>query len=214
MRNQAPLAFFAVEARVDRCRAAAGCGSPVCGKHAVGKPVHQIGRSHALLVVGEAPSAVGWWLTARAFHERTPCGPVVLSRTGRNLERCLAVLGLRVEDVFYVEAVKCRPARARSWRPDERTRRQCRSLLEQQILALKPRVVLALGSAATMSCLEIAGACAGNAPRMADLVGSVVTWRAVWGECAIVPLYHPSSANNGRWPRNVNILAAVRQQLT
>lgn len=117
---------------INRCRQRAGCGNPPCGRHAVGKPTHQIGDQGGILVVGEAPAADGWWRTGRAFYREASSGRLELSRTGVNLNRCLAVLGSTIDRVGFVEAVKCRPSSA-AWRPGERVRQQVPPFLTRSL---------------------------------------------------------------------------------
>ena len=190
--------------RIDLCRRRQGCGDPDCGPHAVGRPTHQVGADRGILVVGEAPAADGWWLTGRAFYRRSSSGRLELSRTGANLNRCLAVLGTRIERVGFVEAVRCRPSTNDPWHPGERVRQICRQFLLEHLLAVRPRLVLPLGLVATASCMKVT---VGWRPATLDAIAGVpVEWAAPWGLCWIVPLYHPSPANAGRWPWNVQHL--------
>jgi uracil-DNA glycosylase family 4 len=184
---------------VNECRQSQGCGAPPCGQHAVGKPTHQSAVGPPILVVGEAPAADGWWVTGRAFYRRTTDG-VVLSRTGVNLNDCLAVLGTTIEDVGFIEAVRCRPDEPGPWHPGESVRRRCRPFLERHLRLTEPRLILPLGLTATTSCLEVAFA--HRPASLQAVVGTSWEWAAPWGCCWIVPLYHPSPANGARWQRN------------
>jgi uracil-DNA glycosylase family 4 len=197
-----PLDIIAAE--INQCRLRQGCGHPPCGKHAVGKPTHQQRRKSSILVVGEAPGPDSWWRTHRAFHRLTASGDISLSRTGVNLDHCLAVLGTSISRVNFVEAVRCRPDAPQPWHPIERVRRRCRPFLHAHLLATQPRLVLPLGVVATASCLEVT---LGQRPgRFAAVAGMISEWSAPWGACWILPLYHPSPANGGRWPQNIAFL--------
>ena len=153
-----------------------------------------------ILVVGEAPAADGWSVTGRPFYRRTAAGALVLSATGVNLNDCLAVLGTAIEDVGFVEAVRCRPETPGPWHPGEPERRQCRRFLERHLVATEPRLVLPLGLTATASCMEMAFAL--RPSTMEAVVGKPSEWPAPWGSCWILPLYHPSPANGVRWRHN------------
>src|SRR5262245_34915779 len=96
---------------IDQCRASGGCGFPPCGPHAVGKPAHQSDDGGGIMVVGESPAPDGWWATGRAFYRPIAGGGTVLSRTGANLNDCLAALHATVDTIDFVEAVKCRDDR-------------------------------------------------------------------------------------------------------
>src|SRR5262249_28526206 len=87
--------------RVERCRLQQECGADVCGIHAVGKPTHQLGAKGDILVVGEAPGPHGWWLSGRAFYSATADARLTLSQTGINLNACLEMLDVRIEDVGF-----------------------------------------------------------------------------------------------------------------
>jgi uracil-DNA glycosylase family 4 len=125
----------------------------------------------------------------------------VLSRTGVNLNACLAVLGTTIDEVGFIEAVRCRPDRAGSWHPAAPVRRRCRPFLDKHLLLTEPRLILPLGLTATASCMEVAF---GRTPATLEaVVGMPQEWPAPWGPCCILPLYHPS-------PRTVRAGAATR----
>lgn len=201
-----PDGLDALTQAIDRCRAEGGCGSPHCGIHAVGKPTHQKAEGSSILVVGEAPAVSGWWITGRAFYLRTPGGALELSRTGHNLNECLAALNAKVETVGFVEAVRCRPSNSARWRPSDRVRRKCLPFLAEHLRLTQPRLILPMGQAAAASCLEIAfGA---PSAKLEDVAGKVHFWHSTWGQSWIIPLYHPSPANSARWPKNMAFLTS------
>jgi uracil-DNA glycosylase family 4 len=171
---------------INQCRQREGCGYPPCGGHAVGKPTHQPAAGRPILVVGEAPAADGWWVTGRAFYRRTAAGGLVLSRTGVNLNDCLAVLGTAIGEVGFVEAVRCRPDPSGAWHPGESVGRRCRPFLERHLLVTQPRLVLPLGLTAAASCLE--AAFARRPATLEAVVGTSWEWLAPWGPCWILPL--------------------------
>jgi uracil-DNA glycosylase family 4 len=193
-----------IAAEINQCRLRQGCGHPPCGNHAVGKPTHQQRENSSILVVGEAPGPDSWWRTHRAFYRTTASGDCGLSRTGMNLDRCLAVLGTSISRVNFVEAVRCRPDDQEPWHPTEKVRRRCRAFLHAHLLATRPRLVLPLGVVATASCLEVT--LRQRPGSFAAVAGVISEWAAPWGACWLLPLYHPSPANGGRWPRNMGFL--------
>jgi uracil-DNA glycosylase family 4 len=165
-----------------------------------------VARGSRILVVGEAPAASGWWVTGRAFYRRTPDGALSLSRTGANLNECLAALNANLESVGFVEAVRCRPSSSASWRPSDRVRRKCLPFLAEHFRLTQPLFILPIGQVAAASCLEIAF---GTAPaKLEDVVGKAASWQSPWGQAWVLPLYHPSPASNSRWPQNKEFLAS------
>lgn len=92
------------------------------------------------LVVGEAPGA-----------EEDRQGEPFVGRAGRLLDAMLLAIGLRREEVFIANVLKCRPPDNRNPAPDEVA--QCLPYLERQIALLKPSIMLAVGSVAAQNLL-------------------------------------------------------------
>lgn len=85
-----------------------------------------------VMLVGEAPGR-NEDETGRPF-----CGAA-----GKNLDLALASAGLQRSGVFVTSIVKCRPPENRDPTPTEKE--ACRPYLLEQIEALRPRVLVALG---------------------------------------------------------------------
>jgi len=88
--------------------------------------------SPQIVFVGEGPGAA---------EDRQ--GRPFVGRSGRFLDGMIEGIGLRREDVFITNVVKCRPPDNRDPRPDEIA--ACSDYLERQIELLTPRVVVTLG---------------------------------------------------------------------
>lgn len=88
--------------------------------------------SPQIVFVGEGPGAA---------EDRL--GRPFVGRSGRFLDGMIESIGLRREDVFITNVVKCRPPDNRDPRPDEIA--ACSDYLEKQIELLAPRVVVTLG---------------------------------------------------------------------
>ncbi len=89
-----------------------------------------------LFVIGEAPG----------FQEDQQGEPFV-GPAGQMLDRMLEnVLGLERAQVYITNVVKCRPPKNRNPHPDEVE--SCRPFLEGQLRAIRPKVILLLGSVA------------------------------------------------------------------
>ena len=85
-----------------------------------------------IMFIGEAP---GW-------HEDQQGRPFV-GPAGQFLEQLLASIGLRRNQVFIANVIKCRPPGNRDPLPDEIL--ACRHWLEQQIELIKPKIIVTLG---------------------------------------------------------------------
>jgi DNA polymerase len=98
-----------------------------------------------LMVVGEGPG-----------ETEDKLGRPFVGRAGELLDKMLLAIGLRREDVYICNTVKCRPTLDTGTRlanraptPDEM--RNCRPYLDEQIEIIRPRVILALGAPAAKS---------------------------------------------------------------
>ena len=85
-----------------------------------------------LLFIGEAP---GW-------HEDQQGRPFV-GPAGHFLDDLLRSIGLRREDVYIANVIKCRPPSNRDPLPDEM--KACRKWLDRQIELIRPKVIVTLG---------------------------------------------------------------------
>lgn len=85
-----------------------------------------------LLFIGEGPG----------FYENEQGRPFV-GQAGKFLEELLHKMGLKREDVFITNVVKCRPPGNRDPQDEELT--ACRDFLERQIKVIRPRIIITLG---------------------------------------------------------------------
>ena len=125
-------ALGAEAATCRRCRLCEGRRSVVFGE---GSP------SPRLMVIGEAPGA-----------DEDASGRPFVGKAGQLLTRMLASIGLRREDVYIANVLKCRPPGNRPPQPDEVA--ACRPYLREQAAILKPELVLVLGNHAAHAVLE------------------------------------------------------------
>lgn len=94
-----------------------------------------------IMFVGEAPGA----------DEDTQGRPFV-GRAGQLLDKIIAACGLKREDVFIANILKCRPPENREPRPDEII--NCLPYLQRQIELIDPDVIVALGAHAAKTLLN------------------------------------------------------------
>ena len=86
----------------------------------------------AIMFIGEAP---GW-------HEDQQGRPFV-GPAGQFLDKLLASINLKREQVYIANVIKCRPTDNRDPLPTEI--RNCRPYLEHQIEMIRPRMIVTLG---------------------------------------------------------------------
>ncbi len=130
----AAMDWPALEQAVKACTACglrAGCTQTVFG---VGN------RQADWLVIGEAPGA-----------EEDKKGEPFVGRAGQLLNAMLAAIGLRREQVYIANILKCRPPGNRDPKPGEAA--LCRAFLERQIVLIQPKLILALGRVAAQNLL-------------------------------------------------------------
>jgi uracil-DNA glycosylase family 4 len=116
----------AIERRVLACTL---CG--LCEGRTTSVPGEGSGRL-GILLVGEAPG-----------RKEDESGRPFVGSAGKNLDLALREAGIDRADCFVTSIVKCRPPGNRDPTPGEKE--ACRPFLLEQIDALRPRVMVALG---------------------------------------------------------------------
>jgi uracil-DNA glycosylase family 4 len=121
-----------------------------------------------LMFVGEAPGA-----------EEDLQGVPFVGAAGQLLNRMLNKLGLRREEVYIGNIIKCRPPGNRDPEADEIT--ACLPFLKKQIQAIRPQVLVTLGRPATQALL-------GTREPLTRLRGH---WQR-YHDIRVMPTFHPS----------------------
>jgi len=122
----------------------------------------------ALMFVGEGPGA-----------EEDRTGRPFVGQAGKLLDAMIVALGMRRDDVFIANVVKCRPPGNRDPRQGEVA--ACAPFLERQIELIRPGVLVALGKPA--------------ANRLTGADKSMKAMRGRWMSYRGIPLlatYHPA----------------------
>jgi len=122
----------------------------------------------ALMFIGEGPG-----------EEEDLQGLPFVGAAGQVLNNLLNKLGLKREEVYIANVVKCRPLGNRDPEADEIT--ACLPFLKKQINAVRPRVIVTLGRIATQALL------ATQTP-LTRLRGKWQRYRQV----PVMPTFHPS----------------------
>ena len=98
-------------------------------------------RNADLMIVGEAPGA-----------DEDRQGEPFVGRAGQLLNAMLLAIGLKREQVFIANILKCRPPNNRDPRPEEALR--CEPYLKRQLALIKPKVILCVGRVAAQNLLK------------------------------------------------------------
>lgn len=142
-----------------------------CVLHKQGRKqiVFGVGNPKAdLMFIGEAPGA-----------DEDEQGEPFVGRAGQLLNNMIKAMGLRREDVYIANIIKCRPPGNRT--PERDECETCSPFLMRQIAAIKPKIMVALGAVAAKTLLAI------NAP-MAELRGRWYDFRGT----KLAVTYHPA----------------------
>jgi len=102
-----------------------------------------------------------------------------VGRAGQLLTKIIEAIGLTRDDVYIANVIKCRPPENRNPEPDEVE--TCEPFLSRQIEAIKPRVIVALGSFAAKALLK-------TQDPISRLRGRIYDYRGA----KLVPTFHPA----------------------
>jgi len=142
-----------------RCKLSGGRRNIVFG---VGSPGARV------MFVGEGPGA-----------NEDATGEPFVGRAGQLLDKIIAAMGMRRDDVYIANIVKCRPPGNRDPEPDEVA--ECEPFLKQQIAIIQPEAIVALGRVAAVTLLRV------DSP-----LGRLrARWHSYEG-IPLMPTYHPA----------------------
>lgn len=133
------------------------------------KLVFGVGNVNAdIMFVGEGPGA-----------DEDKQGEPFVGRAGQLLNNMITAMGIRREDVYIANVVKCRP-------PDNRTPEKdecdtCSPFLMRQIEVIQPKIIVALGAVAAKNLLGVNDS-------MANLRGKIYDFKGT----KLVATYHPA----------------------
>ncbi len=142
-----------------------------CKLHALGRTqvVFGVGNPNAdLMLVGEAPGA-----------DEDEQGVPFIGRAGQLLTKIIEAIALTREDVYIANIIKCRPPQNRNPEPDEVA--TCEPFLFQQIDAIKPKIIVALGKYAAQTLLRTDTPISRLRGQQFDYRGSI-----------LIPTFHPA----------------------
>ena len=136
------------------------------GRHTI---VFGVGNPEArLMFVGEAPG-----------EDEDLKGEPFVGKAGQLLTKMIEAMGLRREDVYICNTVKCRPPNNRNPEPDELA--ACEPFLKGQLASVKPEVIVTLGKFAAQALLR-------EQTPITRLRGQ---WREYEG-IPVMPTFHPA----------------------
>ena len=152
-----------------------------------------IGKRNDIVILGEAPANNGWRKSGIAWydvnHKLLPSGVV--------LQKLLDEINLKIEDTYFLEAIKCYPTDRKYL---NKCSENCKKYLFKQLEIIKPKVVLSLGDAATKSILDI------KYKKFSDVVGKTFDVKGF----EVIPIYHPSPISPMSYKGNIDIFKNIK----
>ncbi len=140
--------------------------------------LHKQGRKQIVFGVGDARAQLMFIGEAPGADEDRQGEPFV-GRAGQLLNNMIKAMGIRREDVYIANIIKCRPPGNRT--PERDECETCSPFLMRQIAAIQPKVIVALGAVAAKTLLAI------SAP-MSELRGHWYEFRGT----KLAVTYHPA----------------------
>lgn len=152
-----------------------------------------IGKDNRVLILGEAPANNGWRKSGVAWYDVN--GKLLPS--GVVMQKLLDIIDMKLEDTYFLEAIKCYP-KSRNYL--KKCSLNCKKFLLEQLKIIKPKVILALGDAATKTILDI------KYKNFSEVVGEIF----MIDDIKVIPIYHPSPISPKSYKGNVPILKKVK----
>jgi uracil-DNA glycosylase len=140
--------------------------------------LHGLGRRQIVFGVGN-PAAELMFIGEAPGHDEDVQGIPFVGRAGQLLTKIIEAIDLTREDVYIANVIKCRPPENRNPESDEVA--SCEPFLFRQVQAIRPRVIVALGTFAAQALLRT------NDP-ISRLRGKIFRY----GDARLIPTFHPA----------------------
>ncbi len=140
--------------------------------------LHSSGRTQIVFGVGN-PSADLMFVGEGPGRDEDIQGIPFVGRAGKLLTKIIEAMGLKRDDVYIANVVKCRPPENRNPEPDEIE--TCQPFLFKQIEIIKPKVIVCLGTFSAQLLLD-------TDEKISKLRGQLHDFRGT----KLLPTYHPA----------------------
>ena len=141
-------------------------------------PLHKQGRKQIVFGVGN-PRADIMFVGEGPGADEDQQGEPFVGRAGQLLNNMISAMGIRREDVYIANVVKCRPPGNRT--PEREECDTCSPFLLRQIAAVSPKIVVALGAVAAKTLLGVNDA-------MVNMRGRIYDFK----DTKLAVTYHPA----------------------
>jgi len=126
-------------------------------------------ESADLVLIGEAPG-----------RREDESGVPFVGQAGKLLEKTLETVGLRREEIYIANVLKCRPPENRN--PKREEIKICRPYLEEQLSLIRPRVLVPMGNFALNLFTK-------KRTSISKVHGELFSH----GGYGVIPIYHPAA---------------------
>ena len=132
--------------------------------------VFGVGNPNAdIMFIGEGPGA-----------DEDEQGMPFVGKAGQLMDKCFNALDIKREEVYIANIVKCRPPQNRNPEPDECL--ACIDYLRNQVMIVKPKIIVLLGSIALKNIL-------GEEYGITKSRGKWIEKKGIW----YMPTFHPAA---------------------
>jgi len=150
----------------------------------------RLGRKHIVFGTGD-PHAELMFVGEGPGGDEDEQGLPFVGRAGQLLNNMIAAMGLKREQVYIANIVKCRPPGNRT--PERDECETCSPFLMRQIQVIRPKVIVALGATAAKNLLAVNDSMAALRGRLYDfLPPRMLTDTDEPFECKLAVTYHPA----------------------
>lgn len=150
-------------------RAVHGCTRCPLAQHRTNVVPGEGNPKAALMFIGEGPG-----------RDEDLSGRPFVGAAGQLLDKMIAAIGMKREEVYIANIVKCRPPGNRV--PKEEEAQACLPYLRRQVYLIKPRVIVCLGATALKYVID-------PEARITKVRGQWVERKGYW----LMPTYHPAA---------------------
>ena len=144
-------------------------------------PLCDLSKSRTNAVPGEGPDNAKIMLIGEApgFHEDRQGRPFV-GAAGKYLDELLGTIGIKREQVYIANVIKCRPPQNRDPLPEELA--ACKPYIDKQIELISPKVIITISRFAMVPWFPD--------KKISDIHGTPKKF----GSRVVLPMYHPAAA--------------------
>jgi uracil-DNA glycosylase family 4 len=122
-----------------------------------------------IMFIGEGPGA-----------DEDKIGVPFVGRAGKLMDNALDGIGIKRDEIYITNIVKCRPPNNRD--PEDEEANECKKYLESQIMLVNPKIIVLLGRIALINIL-------GKQYKITESRGKIIERDGI----KYIPIFHPAA---------------------